>query len=70
MRTCCVVHDHWCMLFLLLHMLVFAFYCLHVDVNVLVLVCLQFLCVLICECVFVQACLCVHGIRMWYGNKI
>ena len=30
---------------LLVHMLVLAFYCLHVDVNVLVLVCLLFLCV-------------------------
>ena len=53
------------MLFLLVHMLVLAFYCLHFDVNVLVLVmCLLFLCVLICVCMFVHACLCVQGIRM------
>ena len=48
LRACCVVHDHWCMLFLLVHMLVLAFYCLHVDVNVLVLLCLLFLCVDLC----------------------
>ena len=40
--ACCVVHDYWCMLFLLAHMLVLAFYCLHVDVNELVLVCAYF----------------------------
>ena len=70
MRTCCVVHDHWCMLFFAIAYVGASFYCLHVDMNVLVLVCLQFLYVLICECVLVQACLCVHGIRMWYGNLI
>ena len=65
-RACCVVHNYWCMLFLLVNMLVLAFYCLHVDVNVLVLVmCLLFLCVMICVCLLVHACLCVHGIRMW-----
>ena len=58
--ACYVVHDYWCMLFLLVHMLVLAFYCLHVDVNVLVLVvCLLFLCVDICvlvgACVFMCA---------------
>ena len=64
-RVCCYVHDYWCLLFLLVHMLVLAFYCLHVDVNVLVLVmCLVFLCVLICVFVLVHACLCVQGIRM------
>ena len=63
--ACCVVHGYWCMHVLLVHMLVFVFYCLHVDVNVFVLLCLLFLCVLICVCILVHACLCVCGIRMW-----
>ena len=45
---CCVLHDYWCMHDLLVHMLVLAFYCLHVEVNVLVLLFLLFLCLLIC----------------------
>ena len=52
---------------LLVHMLVLAFYCLHVEVNVLVVLCLLFLCLLICSCILVHAYLCVCGIRMCYG---
>ena len=63
--VCCVVHDYWRILFLLVHILVLAFYSLHINVNVKVLVCLLFLYVLICVCVLAHACLCVHGIRMW-----
>ena len=53
------MHDYWCMLFKLMHMLMLAFYCLHVDVNLKVLVCLLFLCVDLCvrvgTCMFMCA---------------
>ena len=53
-----LVNAYWCVIvvfcmiidacmILLVHMLLLAFYCFHVEVNVLVLLCLLFLCLLI-----------------------
>ena len=58
------------MLFLPLHMLVLAHYCLYVNVNVTVLVFLLFLCVLIYVCLLAHACLCVHGLECGIGDII
>ena len=67
-HACCVVHNFGFMLVLPVHMLVLAFYCLHVNVNVTVLVCLLFLCVLIYVCLLVHACLCVQGLECGIDN--